>query len=188
MMKEYTKRWKGEAVGEYLFGRAKDEGGFSLLELIVYIFILSIILSTAVLGFASMQNTSVLNNSSTQIKVAMEHGLNIAKNENQTVTMTFYGSASTHPNTYAYARSDIDTGKPMGTQEVPAKGVSYSTDSGVYYIKLLTGDSGVAIGSDVTVVFDPQGTVLTVTPASVVISCSGKSRTISVSANGEVSN
>ena len=182
MMKEYTKRWRGEAVGEYLFGRSKDEAGFSLFELMTYMLILGIVLSTAVLGFASIQNTSVLNNSSTQIRVAMEHALNIAKNENQMVTMTFYGSASTtHPNTFKYVRAD-------GTQEVPAKGVSYSTESGVYYIKLLTGTSGVAIGSDVTVVFDPQGTVLTVTPASVAISCSGKSRTISVSANGEVTN
>ena len=61
-------------------------------------------LSTAVLGFASIQNTSVLNNASTQVRVAMEHALNIAKNENQTVTMTFYGSASTtHPNTFEIA-------------------------------------------------------------------------------------
>jgi type II secretory pathway pseudopilin PulG len=180
-MKEHAKRWGGrKAVGKYLFERSKDEGGFSLIELVMYMIILAVLLGTAVIGFASMRTTSLLNNSSAQVKVGMDHALNIARNENQLVTMNFYNSGTAgHPNSYAFFRAD-------GTQEVPAKGSSYYEEGGVYYIKLLNGDSGVTMAGNVSVVFNPQGTVLSVTPASVVVSYSGKSRTVSVSANGEV--
>lgn len=181
MMKEHTKRWGGrKAVGEYLFNRSRDEGGFTIVELALYMILLLILVSIAVFSFANMQSTSLLNSSATQAKFAVEHALNVARNENQLVTMHFYGSSTAgHPNSYDYIKAD-------NTQDRPPGGSSYYTESGVYYVKMVSGESGVTIESDVTMVFNPQGTVLTVTPADIVIKFSGKSRTIHVNATGQV--
>jgi Tfp pilus assembly protein PilE len=182
-MKRHAKRWEGRnAVGRYLIERSRDERGFSIIELAMYLLILSVLLSVSVLSYQNMRTTSLLNDATIQIKVAMDRAFTIAKSENQRVTLSFW-STGDYPNCYNYTRA-VDTNK-----EVPAAGISYTKDptSGVYYIKLLGGNSGVTIASNISVVFDPQGTVMLVTPTSVVISYSGKSRTIAVAANGEVS-
>lgn len=168
---------------EKVFSRARDEDGFNLIELMVYILILAVMLGTATYFFISVRDVNSLNAAAIEVRSALERGFNMANAQNQRVTLSFYGPGSNYPNTYAFKKND-------GSSEPPPLGSAYFTEQAggntVYYIKLQQGDSGLAIAASVDVVYDNQGTLMTVSPASVTVSRAGRSKTLSINANGEI--
>jgi type II secretory pathway pseudopilin PulG len=167
-------------VVKHIIARSRDESGFTLIELVMYILILSIVLGTATYFFISMRDVSVINNAAQEVKTAMQHGLNMAQSQNQRVTLNFYAAGATHPNSYSFVKED-------GTSEEPAIGNSFTLDGSVYYIELQEGRADLNIAADISIVYDVQGTILNITSTgSVVVSFGGRSRTISINPNGEV--
>lgn len=165
---------------KHIIARARDERGFTLIELVMYVLILSIILGTATYFFVSMRDVNVLTNAGAEVETVMKRGYNLALNENQTVTLTFYGPGSAHPNTYSIVKED-------GTSEGPALGDSFIADGGVNYIELQDGKEGLRVAATVVIVYDSQGTLFSVTSTGpVTISYSSWSRVISINSNGEV--
>ena len=169
------------AVIKHIIARSGDESGFTLLEMVMYILILSVMIGTATYFFISMRDVSSVSNAAVEVKTVMERGLNLAQTQNQKVTLTFYGPGSLHPNTYSFEKAD-------GTSEQPPMGSSYFTEGAVYYIELQEG-SGVAISSTEIIEFDPQGTLMTITfdpDGSVTVNRSGKSKTVTINSNGDI--
>ncbi len=134
---------------KHIVARSRDEGGFSLIELVMYMLILSVMIGTATYVFLSMRDVSAVNNAAQEVKTVMERGLNLAQAENQGVTLTFYGPGSLHPNTYSFLKED-------GTSEQPPMGSSYFTEGATYYIELQEG-SGVTIASTVSIALRRPG-------------------------------
>ncbi len=168
---------------EKLSARSREESGFTLVELIAYILILSIISGLAVFNYMNMRETSQLNAAAEQVKAAMDNAVNLAVNQNRTVTLTFNDSN----NTYEVSTSYVDPyGTTITTSEQPPAGVSYDEEGGKYINKLLDGQSDLSIESAATIVIQPQGVLMNITPASVTISCGGKSKTVSINELGNV--
>jgi type II secretory pathway pseudopilin PulG len=166
------------AVLKHIAARSRDESGFSLIELVMYMLILTVMLGTATYFFISMRDVNAVNNAALEVKTAMGRGLNMAQAQNQSVTLTFYGPGTLHPNTYSYVKED-------GTSERPPMGTAYFTEGVTYYIKIQEG-SGVAIAATVSTVFDIQGTLMSITPVNVTVSYSGRSKVVSMNSNGEI--
>lgn len=165
---------------KHLAARSREEGGFTLVELTAYIAVLTILIGSATYSFVAMREISMVNGGATQVKMAMERALSVARNENQGVTLTFYGSAAAgHPNSYTIERND-------GTPEQPVAGASYYQSDPPYYVRLQEGGSQLKIASDVTIVYSPDGTLLNVTPGVVTVSYGGRSKAVSINQFGEV--
>jgi prepilin-type N-terminal cleavage/methylation domain-containing protein len=190
-------------IMEKVSRRLEGQGGFTLIELSMYVIILGIILSVSVLSYYNIMAVNTLGNAQRQIKAALQRAYNIAQNENVKATLKIYGkNNASYPNSYTYLRGDDRDDENVSSwdyqPELPlptmGAGSSQLTGNGFYIFKLLDGMSGLEIQSDATIVFNPRGTVIRVEDASgnpssftINVSYRGHSGTVTVNSSGEVS-
>lgn len=184
-----------------LLSGARDERGFTLIELFIYIAILAVILGTAIIAYVNMMDVSQVNGAADQVRTALENAMDMASSMNEKVTVNFYNNnTGPHPNTYTIT---IEVGEEGSTTKVsvsePPPGVShFPEEGGVYYIKLLDGQPDLTIAGNTTVTYEPDGVLMNITVensaeapedeivGSVRVASGSKTRTIYVSSLGKV--
>ncbi len=156
-------------------GRSAEDAGFTMVELIVVILILGMILSGAVISWASINKENALVAGTKQVEGALKRAKTYAYQENVPYTITFYSGGESHPNSYAFWRAG---GSQPENKAVPAEGVS-----GGYIVV----NNGVSVVNTVSVSFTPSGTAMTVTPGTVTLQMNGEQRTVSIDSVGKIS-
>lgn len=171
-----------------IFRCARNERGFSMLEMIFTVIILGILAGAAWWILSGTVNVGVLNAASTRAARAMTEAYSIAQNENIPVTLSFHSNTSADTaiqNTYEILRGTASTPMP------PPKGVTYysSAPGGVthYYCRLTGDGSRPTISSDQSMPFVPSGATTKLTgTGTVTIQYQGKTATVTVSQEGRV--
>lgn len=187
MEKAVLLRRLGEVdVAEKLSSRCGKEGGFTIIELMVYLTILGILAGTAVFGYSNMRNISQVNGAADQVKIAIESALETATSRGCIVTLEFDDSSDTYSvTTKETAESDEEPLKPPTAASYTQGG------DGVYHVMLLDGQDDVTIDNNLTIVYTPDGVMMDITfngasgSGSVTVSSGDKSRTISVNSMGQ---
>ncbi len=183
--------------------RLREQGGFTFVELSVYVMLLGIILSVSVLSYHNILTVNTLSNAQRQIKAAMQRAFSIAQNEDVKTTLKIYGRGhGAYPNSYTYLRGNDSDESNVSTWQYPPErplptmsSAGYQlTGNGFYVFKPADGAGGVEIQSDATIVFNPRGTVIRVEDASgnpasftVTVTYRGRSASVTVNSSGEVS-
>jgi prepilin-type N-terminal cleavage/methylation domain-containing protein len=174
-------------------GRRKytSERGFTLVEVSTVVLILGILIFVATASYVNVSRGMSLKGSLTQVEEALNRAKTAARQENVLYRLVFYLDTSSHPNTYEFYHNEYIGGNWVLTPvDKSVSGESVTEAEGHYYIRLANGVKIVGEAaegeSQVTVEFDPEGTIMTVTPATIVLQIGGEQGTITVDSEGMI--
>lgn len=164
-----------------------QEEGFTLIELSIIVVILGIVLTLAVVNYANASRSMALKGAQRQVEAAISRAMNAARQENVGYRLIFYPqSDTTHPNSYEYLHR-VENGGEWNLEPVDrsVSGEEVVVDENHYFIKVT---NGVRIMSENTVVidFNPRGTTLTVTPATITLGLGGSTVSVVLDSQGRI--
>lgn len=168
-------------------GRIRADEGFTLIELSIIVIILGVILTVAVINYANAQRGIVLKGAQRQVEAALSRAMNAARQENVRYRMVFYPyTHASHPNTYEFLH-DVENAGNWSLQPVDrsVSGEEVEEEGGHYYIRVA---NGVRIESEsaITVDFDPLGTEMHITPATITLGLSGSQVQVALDSEGRI--
>ena len=174
---------------------AKNEKGYTVVELALTIIILAIIMATVTVSWNNTRKRMALKSGADEVETAIQRSIAICMQEGVDVYLQFWNDSSpTHPNQYTIYRvypdgtSEADTDEPT---EPPIPGSGYTTDgSEHYWFKLAEGK--VQVVTSITLFFQRQGTLIRVTGPgggtqwTITVSMSDEQRSVAVNETGEI--
>lgn len=167
-------------------GKKRREEGFTLTELSIVIIILGIILALAALNISNISGGIKLNAARKQVEAALFRAKTAARQENVTYSMIIYPAGNAdNPNSYEFMHNVLVDGEwEMTPVDLTVSSESVVEESGRRVVQI--GGNVQISGEGAEVTFRPTGTLMQVTPASIVMSSGSQTGTVSIDALGRV--
>jgi prepilin-type N-terminal cleavage/methylation domain-containing protein len=160
--------------------RIPGEKGFTLIELMIVIFLIAIILAIGVLNAVQITRINALNSAKKQVEGALKRAKTMATQENVTYRIVFLAyNDINHPNTYYFEQRQADGSYILVDKSITGEEV---TDGG--YIRL---GNRVNITQNKTIYFQPKGTILAVSGDNFIdLRIAERTGRVSIDDNGRI--
>jgi prepilin-type N-terminal cleavage/methylation domain-containing protein len=168
--------------------KSSSEEGFTLIEVTVTVIILGIVITVATMNYANISRGTALSGAKKQVEEALIRAKTAARQENVDYQMVFYpNDSSDHPNTYEYLHNEYDELNgtwSMQPIDKSVSGESVTEADGHWYIEVA---SNVEItDGETTITFNPTGTTMSVTPATINLHLVDINASVAVDSVGKV--
>lgn len=169
--------------------KCPGEEGYTFVEVLITVIILGLIIGMATFSYVNITRGMSLSAAIKHVEEALTRAKTAARQENVDCRLVFYPSDDpNHPNTFEFLHNvydEISTTWSMQPVNRSVTGEKVIEDGGHWYIEVV---NNVEItGGQTTVTFDPTGTVLTVTPATINLQIGGTTGSVTIESSGKIS-